>query len=639
MALAHWSTGYADFHEEIWAPPPEPPRPLRLPCKECGATFSDADLLREHIFGEHPVSRPVLLRSGIACGDAQLLVQQHTVAGDWSVANCTSARLNGTEIAPADLGERLSTSRGIVVVELGNSRSNRSYEFDFSIPMAGDLHGVDTAVEALLAAGDINTSTISSFFDRAQSFETARNYAGGIAEYLYWLAGRRTGVDPATAARYREKLNRAADLLGEIRRPVALAITSLISFHFNHFDEAGSRALSPRLRAVSGRLAQMWAAKTDVADAGPLSGQLSHLERRLLDDDTSELIELCSHPLDPGASAQVAAFVHDCLDHYDQVKALVFIAEHHIATLDPRAASAVRDASQNGLPEHWVNSRLDLTTSEGSTWQTAPDARASRRRPAEAVAPARATGGRPTPLTVRPSARVEQRRTPASARPPAPEPPQAGGRKGEPAGTPTTEPRSHTSESRIGSSNNRRNPGAPVISNTGNPATAKRTDPAQTTSPRATGQDRTSNAAATNTVGSARQTTRIASEADATTNPSIAKAAANPDKTPATAGTPTTAATHPPKATTTAPGSATTRRPHPLAGLHSPAKPGRTAEPRTPDRSPAESAPPPPVSDTPPWQVETATPSTNPTVIGPGHSPESPAPKRKPWRRLFSRGR
>lgn len=639
MALAHWSTGYADFHEEIWAPPPEPPRPLRLPCKECGATFPDADLLREHIFGEHPVSRPVLLRRGLACGDAQLLVQQRTGAGDWSVANCTTARLNGTEIDPVALGERLAAAHGIVVVELGNTRSNRTYEFDFSIPTADDLHGVDTAVETLLAAGDISMSTISSFFDRAQSFETARNYAGGIAEYLYWLAGRRTGVDPATAARYREKLNIAADLLGEIRRPVALAITSLISFHFNHFDEAGSRALSPRLRAVSGRLAQMWAANTEVVGVGPLTGPLSHLERRLLDDDTSVLIELCSHPLDAGASAQVAGFAHHNLDHYDRVKALVFIAEHHIVTKDPRAASAVRDASQNGLPEHWVNSRLDLTTSEGSTWQTAPDARASRRRPGEAVAPTPATGGRPTPLTVRPGARVEQRRPPASARPPAPEPAQAMGRKDEPAGTPTTEPPSHTSESRIGSSHNRRNPGAQLISNTGNPATAKPIDPAQTTSPHAAREDSISNAAATNTVGSARQTTRTANESDATANPSIARAAAKPDKTPMTSGTPTTAATQPPNRTTTAPGSGTTRRPHPLADLHSPAKPGRTAGPRTPDRSPAESAPPPPVSDTPPWQVETETPSTDPTVIGSGHSPESPEPKRKLWRRLFSRGR
>ncbi|WP_280439396.1 hypothetical protein [Nocardia cyriacigeorgica] len=614
MALAHWSTGYADFHEEIWAPPPEPPRPLRLPCKECGATFSDADLLREHIFGEHPVSRPVLLRSGIACGDAQLLVQQRTSAHDWSVANCTSARLNGTEIDPVELGERLAAAHGIVVVELGNTRSNRTYEFDFSIPTADDLHGVDTAVETLLAAGDISMSTISSFFDRAQSFETARNYAGGIAEYLYWLAGRRTGVDPATAARYREKLNIAADLLGEIRRPVALAITSLISFHFNHFDEAGSRALSPRLRAVSGRLAQMWAANTEVVGVGPLTGPLSHLERRLLDDDTSVLIELCSHPLDAGASARVAAFAHHGLDHYDRVKALVFIAEHHIVTKDPRAASAVRDASQNGLPEHWVNSRLDLTTSEGSTWQTAPDAQASRRRPGEAAAPTRATGGRPTPLTVRPGARVEQRRPPASARPPAPEPAQAMGRKDEPAGTPPTEP--PASESPLESNQNRRSPVASLTSNAANSATAKPIGPAQTTSPRGTGEDRTSRAVPSTTAGSARQTTHAASEPDVTANPPIDTAVAHPNKAPTT-----------------------THRPHPLAGVHSPAKPAGAVRPHIPVHSPAESAPPPPVSDTPPWQVETETPSTDPTVIGPGHPPESPEPKRKLWRRLFSRGR
>ncbi len=376
--MAHWSSGYADFHEEIWALLPEPSGPLRLPCRECDATFPKLDALREHIFSSHPVARPVLVYRGVVCGDARLLVQQHTKPSDWEVSHCTWARVDDIEVDPAELGARLTAARGIVNVRAGNKRSERTYEFDFSIASDRDLHGVDTAAEQLLASDVLTANAISAFYDRALAFETARNYAGGIAEYLYWLAGRRTGVDPATAVRNREKLNRAAHLLGDVHRPLAHAITSVICFHFNHFDDAEHRALSPRLRAVSGRLARMWATKTETVDRSRISGGLAHLEQLLMDDYTASLVDLCSQPLAGAASDTVASFDYRSAEPYDRAKAALFIAEHHIATGDPRAVAAVREASQNGLPEQWADSRLDLTTNEGSTWQTAAETATAR---------------------------------------------------------------------------------------------------------------------------------------------------------------------------------------------------------------------------------------------------------------------
>ncbi|WP_278266152.1 hypothetical protein [Nocardia sp. AG03] len=394
--MAHWSTGYADFHEEIWAPPPEPAQPLQLPCAECDATFTDLYELREHVFTTHPIARPVLGYRGMVCGDARLLVQRRTVPGDWTVSHCTGVRIDGAEVEPAELGTRLSTARGIVVVQISNARSNRVHEFDFSIPSEQDLRGVEAAVEDLLDRGVITAGSISAFYDRAQSFDSARNYAGGIAEYLYWLSGRGAGVDATTAARHREKLNRAAQLLGDLHRPVACAITSVISFHFNHFDEAAHRALSPRLGAIAGRLGRMWAAQTAPADQLAIGGELAHLEQLLMDDYTAAVVELCGEPLDAATSDHVANFDYRGADRYDQIKAVLFVAEHHLATGDPRAGGAVRAASQNGFPEQWVDSRLDLTTNKGAMWHAATAETATTPSPPRpetppAVAPTRVT--------------------------------------------------------------------------------------------------------------------------------------------------------------------------------------------------------------------------------------------------------
>ncbi|WP_370181624.1 hypothetical protein [Rhodococcus wratislaviensis] len=369
--------------------------------------------LREHVLLHHPISRPALLHRGRLCGDARLLVQRATTPAEWVTTNCTWARLNGVEIPIADFAAQLSGLRGVVDVLLGNDRSERRFEFDFSISTVEDLEGVDAALVHLIEGGDITSSSISRFFERAQTFSSARNYAGGIADYLYWLAARGITSDPETDARNRDKLNRAADLLRDIDRSAAYAITSLISFHFNHFGDAEQRALSPRLRAVSARLREMLGATPRQTERSGIDGDLAHIERLLMDDRTASLVSLCSLPLDRATTDQVAGFGTVALDSYDRFKAVLFISEHHLVTGDPRASQLVRTAVQNGLPEHWVNTRLDLITNEGPIWHTA----AATTAPAKERAAVPQTGTRtPRPAASRRSTIAG--RTSRSAKPP-----------------------------------------------------------------------------------------------------------------------------------------------------------------------------------------------------------------------------
>lgn len=373
--MAHWSSGYADFHEELYAEPLIPSGPPLLRCTECGATLDGLDALREHLFLAHPIAHPVLIHRGRICGDARLLVQRPTEAADWAVMNCASARVNDDAVSPADLGPLLSAARGVVDVQLYNDRSNRKYEFDFAIAHDDDLRGVDAELLRAIKDGDIASNSISMFYERSLEFPTAQNYSGGIAEYLYWMASRRVETDTATAVRNREKLNNAAHLLSDISRPAALAITSLISFHFNHFEDAAQRALSPGLRDAAARLDRMLTSSITATDIARIDGGLSQVEQLLVDEKTASLLALCSLPLDRSTTRDVAEFARS-EDPHDQLKAHLFAAEHHLATGDPRAAQLVRTARQTGLSERWLNARLDLITEEGSTWHTAPAAAA-----------------------------------------------------------------------------------------------------------------------------------------------------------------------------------------------------------------------------------------------------------------------
>ncbi|MBM4555126.1 hypothetical protein GS466_08985 [Rhodococcus hoagii] len=370
--MAHWSSGYADFHDELYAEPSTPFEPPLLHCADCDATFTELAELRQHVFATHPTAHPGLTFRGKTCGDARLLVQNTTAPSDWITTNTTWTQINDLDVAPADFGARMAQARGVTDVRLGNDRSKRKFSFDFAVPTAADLRGVDDALGRLIDKGRLDASSISSFIDSAHRYPTARNYTDGIAEYLYWLSGRQADIDVATSDRNVDKLNRAAHLLLDVPRPAAHVITSLVSLYFNHFDEAAARALSPRLRDVAHRLNRMLQAHDRSEYRAGVEGRMSSLELLLADRRTAELIELCSLPLDPNTTAKVDEFTCPTADSHDRLKYYLFTAEHHLTTGDPRAAQLIREGSQHGLPGSWVNARIDLITDKGSTCPPSP---------------------------------------------------------------------------------------------------------------------------------------------------------------------------------------------------------------------------------------------------------------------------
>lgn len=397
--MAHWSSGYADFHDELYAPPPVPLGPRKLRCSECEAWYFELDDLRNHMFSAHPISTPTLRHRGTQCGSGRQLIQRATGQADWIATASTWAKVNDVQIDCSDLGAHLTAAQGITIVTLGNDRSSRTYEFDFSIAAEEHLHGVDLALARLLETGNHTSSSINDFIEQTRDLSTARNYSAGISEYLYWRAGRRLDApaDEATLDRNRDKLNKSADLLGDVDRPAALAITSLISLHFNHFDDAANRALNPHLHNLAVRLRTMLAAETGEEDTAGVDGKLSPIEKMLVDERSAPLLAFCSIPLTRATTQHIIDFsAHSTRDIHDRLKVHLFSAEHHLATGNERAGQLVRTASLNGLPEDWVNKRLDTITTEGTTWNTAAAATTGKSNSAKVPGEAARTTSRRT---------------------------------------------------------------------------------------------------------------------------------------------------------------------------------------------------------------------------------------------------
>ncbi|MTE14157.1 hypothetical protein [Nocardia aurantiaca] len=319
-------------------------------------------MLREHRFATHPVERPLLKHRDRPCGRARFTVRQLYGPLDWQVEHCIRAIVNGVAISPADLGEHLFSERGMVKVELASEDAVSSYEFDIAIPAENDLNGMDRMLREVLEAGKVNAATISEFFEHTTMFLSATEYADAIADYLYWFAGRHSDIDQATADRHREKLKRASAVLRDFNRPVALTICSLISFYFNHFEDAARRAPHQLLGNLSTRMADLAATRTRPRPKAAVKGELSTLERALIDRRTADIIGLLRLPMTEQTTVDIVEFTCAEADFYDTCKITLFTAEHHLASGDPRATQVLHSAGRIGLPERWVNARLDLIT-------------------------------------------------------------------------------------------------------------------------------------------------------------------------------------------------------------------------------------------------------------------------------------
>jgi hypothetical protein len=354
--MGFWHTGYMEFHEPTggtgWSDTPFVPPPPEFPCEQCGEIFRTIERLNVHRFDGHASNRARLFLHGRECGRSRASIVYRTATSDWVFDNAIGITVNGQLVDEITAKRILSSSNGVVNVELRGSHSVQNFEFAFDITDEVDLEAIESVFSELILKRELSNFAIQRFIERCRGLDTSSRYFNGLANYLYGVLAREHSPESALwqdskgMVTYRSRFDDAVSQLGSINRAPANTVCGLVAFHYNHFDIAIQKANSPRVSQVASRLESIMAAD-GTADAWALLEFLdsSKLEKALCDDVTERLLKWCAIPLD-GSAIDAIKEIEDAIpsaDPLDQLKLHLIAGEHYLVI--NRADQALRHAN------------------------------------------------------------------------------------------------------------------------------------------------------------------------------------------------------------------------------------------------------------------------------------------------------
>ena len=273
------------------------PRPAVFTCVVCSEAFDSADARSWHASEAHPIARPTLYVADHAA-PAELTVRAPVSASLFSAESCTSVHvvLDGKgleEIEAAGLGELIAARRsGHLRIELENHRAADSadvrtlYTLRIAIPEDDDLAEVDQAFVRNLAIDRPSTRDVETFASEIESLRSARDYAGGLADYVHGVLVKEAsefGGATLPFNAFQTKFSRAlAELSDHANRPVAASVVALSRLNLNDLEAPLPRTGDPNLDGCLRAL-------SDVVRLGSLSP---------LADDRKGVAEVALCPID-----------------------------------------------------------------------------------------------------------------------------------------------------------------------------------------------------------------------------------------------------------------------------------------------------------------------------------------------------
>jgi hypothetical protein len=286
--MGFWHTGYQEFHEYVGLDDvvftPSPPK--RFYCEHCAEHFGDLESLRRHRFESHPLRQPSLLVRGQSVGQLPMKVMMPLQLQDIAVEDALVCRINGRQIAPAELGEILALYRNdFVEIELGNSGATTRCILDFCVADTVDLKSIEAAFVRMARDKILSIDAIAGFNQDCKSFQSATMYAHGVSQYLYGVMAKERAPDSGIPVdQYTEKFLQANDVLLGFDRPLSNSIRALVAFHFNHFGDALALAPEGALRHTSAVFKDLLDGKTPHFEQVQIT--LGVVENLLTDQDT-----------------------------------------------------------------------------------------------------------------------------------------------------------------------------------------------------------------------------------------------------------------------------------------------------------------------------------------------------------------
>lgn len=367
--MGFWHTGYMEFHEEPGLPEPGPREAHEYPCPHCGVTFLSVELLRQHRFDQHPYVTPQLLIRGLEAGKTTVRLTSEVTPTDFAVERTDGALLNGRPVELGLLPSLLSALRqDRVTLTLRNSGASSDFDLVFAIPDHEHVDAVETAFMRLARGKTLSLQAIEGFIADCTPYESASEYCDGICSYLYGVLAKEKAPETAIPyERYTDKFNQAISKLKDYDRPLSRMVRGLVSFHFNHFEEA-ARIASHRLRAVTGA----YVATLSGLSWPPTLNGVGHegiREDMLTDHETLRILQWAATPL-PELQREVPeieSFLKKDIPEYDKFKLKILLAElyaseDYIEKARRLARELLSNTRSRSWAEHLMN-RLDTVES------------------------------------------------------------------------------------------------------------------------------------------------------------------------------------------------------------------------------------------------------------------------------------
>ena len=331
--MGFWHTGYIEFHEPQGIDYAYQPVPETYPCAHCKAVFGSLEALRKHRLEEHPQRQPALWIAGTQMGASPFRFSSKLDPHEISVENADAARLNGKAIALAALpGALADTQQDTALVELSNADIHAEFRLEITVASDTDLTGVETAFLRLAKRQELNIPSIECFIRDCDVFSSAAAYSDGLCRYLHAVLAKEQAPDtglPYDA--YRDRFNHAADVLKTFDRPLARATRALISFHFNHFEDAWRVAPPGRLKAAAEQFMHVVKGEAwqPIRLAPEMGGAQSWIEDLLTDHETRRILEWARMPMHLLAAdaKMIDTLIKQNGPEYDRAKLRVLLAE------------------------------------------------------------------------------------------------------------------------------------------------------------------------------------------------------------------------------------------------------------------------------------------------------------------------
>jgi hypothetical protein len=357
--MGFWHTGYMEFHEPTGTDWVYVPKPIRFPCQLCNESFSSMDDLRRHRFENHKFSRPLMFVRGLELGATPFQVTRPLSSTDIQTDRVTVATVNG-EVTPLSKLPRIlsGATNDRVTVVLANEGASAKFELLIRIANEKHLCGVEAALLKMAKSRSLTIRAIESFIADCETFETASLYCDGLCHYLYGVLAKERAQDSALKFdEYSTRFSRASDELQTYERSLAQVVRALVSFNFNHFEDAHNQAPVGRLQHAAVLFSGLLEGFPWQHEFERRESELNSLTDLLTDHETLRILrwtELGSSELVKCVDDLQGQLKRD-IPGYDKFKIQILVAEALAFKGDAVAARrAAREFMSNQRTQAWA---------------------------------------------------------------------------------------------------------------------------------------------------------------------------------------------------------------------------------------------------------------------------------------------